>query len=148
MDFHLNITQDVGHGVTVIFICCIFIIAAVLLDLNTGIAAARKNHEVIRSRILRRTITKILDYLRVLLFGVMIDVLGLNFTWYAIPYCVMLVTVGVIAIETKSVLENYRKSKSAAQELPQMLEKIIGAVTEDEAKKIIEVIKSNNYKKE
>ena len=49
MDFHLNITQDVGHGVTVIFICCIFIIAAVLFDLHTGIAAARKNHEAIHS---------------------------------------------------------------------------------------------------
>ena len=69
MDFHLNITQDVGHGVTVIFICCIFIIAAVLFDLPTGIAAARNNHEKIRSRILRRTITKILDYLRVLVLG-------------------------------------------------------------------------------
>lgn len=53
MDFHLNITQDVGHDVTVIFICCVFIIAAVLIDLHTGISAARKNHEKIQNRPLR-----------------------------------------------------------------------------------------------
>lgn len=141
MDFHLNITQDVGHGVTVIFICCIFIIAAVLFDLHTGIAAARKNHEKIRSRILRRTITKILDYLRVLVFGVMIDVLGLNFPWYAIPYCSMLVAVGVIAIEFRSVMENYRKSKSAARELPDVIGDIISADNVDKAKAIIDKLK-------
>lgn len=141
MDFHLNITQDVGHGVTVIFICCIFIIAAVLFDLHAGIAAARKNHEKIRSRILRRTITKILDYLRVLVFGVMIDVLGLNFPWYAVPYCSMLVAVGVIAIEFKSVMENYRKSKSAARELPDVIGDIISADNVDKAKAIIDKLK-------
>lgn len=141
MDFHLNITQDVGHGVTVIFICCIFIIAAVLLDLHTGIAAARKNHERIRSRILRRTITKIIDYLRVLVFGVMIDVLGLNFAWYVVPYCAMLVTIGTIAIEFKSVMENYRKSKSAARELPDIIGDIISADSVDKAKEIINKLK-------
>ena len=141
MDFHLNITQDVGHGVTVIFTCCIFIIAAVLFDLHTGIAAARKCHEKIRSRILRRTITKILDYLRVLVFGVMIDVLGLNFPWYVVPYCSILVAVGVIAIEFKSVMENYRKSKSAARELPDVIGDIISADNVDKAKAIIDKLK-------
>lgn len=141
MGIHLNITQDVGHGVTVIFICCVIIIVSVLLDLNTGISAARKNHEKIRSRILRRTITKIIDYLRVLLFGVMIDVLGLNFVWYAIPYCAILVTVGVVTIEAKSVIENYRKSKSAAQELPKVLAEIISADSVDKAKAIIDKLK-------
>lgn len=141
MDFHLNITQDVGHGVTVIFICCIIIIASVLLDLNTGVAAAKKCHEKIRSRILRRTVTKILDYLRVLLFGVMIDVLGLNFTWYDVPYCAILVTVGVVAIEAKSVFENYSKSKSAARELPEVIGDIISADNVEKAKKVIDKLK-------
>lgn len=148
MNFHLNVTQDIGHGMTVIFICCVVIIVAVLLDLNTGLSAARKNKERIKSRILRRTITKILDYLRVLLFGVMIDVLGLSFVWYSAPYCTILVAVGVVLIEVKSVFENYQKSKSAAKELPNIIEQIIGTVTKDDAEKIIEIIKSNKYKKE
>ena len=119
----------------------IFYVAAVLFDLHTGIAAARKCHEKIRSRILRRTITKILDYLRVLVFGVMIDVLGLNFPWYVVPYCSILVAVGVIAIEFKSVMENYRKSKSAARELPDVIGDIISADNVDKAKAIIDKLK-------
>lgn len=147
MNLHLNITQDVMHGVTIIFICCVAIIVAVLLDLNTGINAARKNHEKIKSRILRRTITKIIDYLRVLVFGVIIDVLGLAFPWYNIPYCAILVAVGVVLIEAKSVLENYQKSKSAASELPDMLMDVIKAVTREDAQRIIEAIKAENNNK-
>lgn len=147
MNLHLNITQDVMHGVTIIFICCVAIIVAVLLDLNTGINAAKKNHEKIKSRILRRTITKIIDYLRVLVFGVLIDVLGLAFPWYNIPYCAILVAVGVVLIEAKSVLENYQKSKSAASELPDMLMDVIKAVTREDAQRIIEAIKAENDNK-
>lgn len=141
---HLNVTQDVGHGLTVIFICCVMIIVAVLLDLNTGINAARKNKEKIKSRILRRTVTKIIDYLRILLFGVMIDVLGLSFVWYNIPYCAILVTLGVIAIEAKSVLENYKKTKSSAREIFDVVTKIIECVSEDEARTIIKRIKDKD----
>lgn len=136
-----------GHGMTIIFICCVAIIVAVLLDLNTGITAAKKNHEKIKSRILRRTITKIIDYLRVLVFGVIIDVLGLAFPWYNIPYCAILVAVGVVLIEAKSVLENYQKSKSAASELPDMLMDVIKAVTREDAQRIIEAIKAENDNK-
>lgn len=135
------------HGVTIIFICCVAIIVAVLLDLNTGINAAKKNCEKIKSRILRRTITKIIDYLRVLVFGVIIDVLGLAFPWYNIPYCAILVAVGVVLIEAKSVLENYQKSKSAASELPDMLMDVIKAVTREDAQRIIEAIKAENDNK-
>ena len=145
--FHLNVTQDVGNGMTIIFICCVAIIVAVLLDLDTGIKAARKNHEKIKSRNLRRTITKIIDYLRVLVFGVLIDVLGLAFPWYFIPFCSILVAFGVVLIEAKSVLENYQKSKSAASELPDMLMDVIKAVTREDAQRIIELIKAENDNK-
>lgn len=45
MTLHLNTTQDLGHGITIIFICCVLIIISVLLDLDTGVRAARKNKE-------------------------------------------------------------------------------------------------------
>ena len=144
MNLHFNITQDLGHGITIIFICCIMIIFAVLLDLNTGINAAKKAKEKIKSRILRRTVTKIVDYYRVLIFGVMIDVLGLCFPWYNIPYLAIMVTLGVIAVEAKSVLENYHKSKSAARDLPDMIMQIIKCADKDDAAKIVEFIKQNN----
>lgn len=144
MNLHFNITQDLGHGITIIFICCIMIIFAVLLDLNTGINAAKKAKEKIKSRILRRTVTKIVDYYRVLIFGVMIDVLGLCFPWYNIPYLAIMVTLGVIAVEAKSVLENYHKSKSAARDLPDMIMRIIKCADKEDAAKIVEFIKQNN----
>lgn len=145
--FHLNITQDVGHGMTIIFGCCVIIIIAVLFDLETGVKAARKNREKIRSHRLRRTVAKILDYLRVLLFGVMIDMLGLAFPWYAIPYCAILVTLGVVLIEGKSMLENYHKMKSAAAALPQMIAEIVECGDTEKAKRLIDLIKSDEYLK-
>lgn len=145
--FHLNITQDVGHGMTIIFGCCVIIIIAVLFDLETGVKAARKNREKIRSHRLRRTVAKILDYLRVLLFGVMIDMLGLAFPWYAIPYCAILVTLGVVLIEGKSMLENYHKMKSAAAALPQMIADIVECGDTEKAKRLIDLIKSDEYLK-
>ena len=62
MNLHMNITQDVGHGITIIFVCFVLVVVACLIDLWTGVDAARKNREKIKSRILRRTVAKILDY--------------------------------------------------------------------------------------
>ena len=149
MNLHLPLTQDIGHGITLIFICCVLVIAACLIDLWTGVDAARKNKERIKSRILRRTVAKILDYLRVVVFGVLIDVLGLAFPWYAIPYAALIVTLGILLIEGKSVIENYQKSRSAAAKVVDMISTIIECADNDTAEKIIRAIKddSANHKR-
>ena len=149
MNLHLNLTQDIGHGVTIIFLCCILVIIACMIDLWTGVEAAKKNKEKIKSRILRRTVSKILDYLRVVVFGVLIDLLGLAFPWYAIPYCAILVTLGILLIEGKSVIENYNKSKSSAAKVLDMVAEIIECGDNDKAERIIKAIKadSNNHKR-
>lgn len=144
---HLNVTQDIGHGVTLMFVCAVAILFAVLIDLSTGIERAKKCKEKIRSHILRRTISKVVDYYRLLFFGILIDVLGLTFTWYNLPYCAVLVAVGVVLIEMKSVLENYQKMKSAARDMPAVVKQIIDAVTDKDAEKIIELIKDNETKR-
>lgn len=142
-NLHLNLTQDIGHGITIIFMCCILVIVACFIDLWTGIDAARKNKEKIRSKALRRTITKILDYLRVIVFGVLIDVLGLSFTWYVMPYCAVVCTLGILVIEGKSVLENFQKKKSCAAQVADIIEAIVEATDNDTAEKIIKAIKSD-----
>lgn len=149
MYFHLNITQDIGHGVTLIFVCCVLVVLACLIDLWTGVEAAKKNKETIKSRILRRTVSKILDYLRVVVFAVLIDLLGLAFPWYAIPYCALIVTFGILLIEGKSVIENYHKSKSAAAKVLDMIQTIIECGDNDTAERIIKAIKddSTNHKR-
>lgn len=142
-NLHLNLTQDIGHGITIIFMCCILVIMACFIDLWTGIDAARKNREKICSKALRRTITKILDYLRVIVFGVLIDVLGLSFPWYAVPYCAIICTLGILVIEGKSVLENFHKKKSSAARVAEIIEAIVNASDNETAEKIIKVIKSD-----
>ena len=144
MNLHLTLTQDIGHGITLIFICCVLVIAACLIDLWTGVDAARKNKERIKSRILRRTVAKILDYLRVVVFGVLIDILGLAFPWYAIPYAALVVTLGILLIEGKSVIENYQKSRSAAAKVVDMISTIIECADNDTAEKIIRAIKDDS----
>lgn len=142
-NLHLNLTQDIGHGITIIFMCCVLVIVACFIDLWTGIDAARKNKEKIRSKALRRTITKILDYLRVIIFAVLIDVLGLTFPWYIIPYCAIVCTLGILIIEGKSVLENFNKKKSSAAQVAEMAEKIVECFDNETAEKIIKAIKSD-----
>lgn len=142
-NFHLNLTQDIGHGVTIIFLCCILVIVACLIDLWTGIDAARKNKERIKSKALRRTVAKILDYLRVIVFGVLIDVLGLAFPWYSIPYLAILCTLGILVIEGKSVLENFHKKKSSAAQIVDVIETIVNCTDNETAEKIIRAIKDD-----
>lgn len=142
-NLHLNLTQDIGHGVTIIFLCCILVIVACFIDLWTGIDAARKNKEKIRSKALRRTVAKVLDYLRVVIFGVLIDVLGLAFPWYSIPYLAIIVTLGILGIEGKSVLENFQKKKSSAAHVLDAIETIVNCTDNETAEKIIKAIKSD-----
>jgi hypothetical protein len=63
------------------------------------------------------------------------------------PYCAVIVAVGIVLIEGKSVLENYHKMKSAAKELPGVVKQIIEAVTDKDAEKVIELIKGNKDEK-
>lgn len=142
-NLHLNLTQDIGHGITIIFMCCVLIIVACLIDMWTGIDAARKNKEKIRSKALRRTVVKILDYLRVVVFGVLIDILGLTFIWYIIPYCAIICTLGILVIEGKSVLENLQKKKSSAAQVVDVIQAIVDATDNETAEKIIKAIKSD-----
>lgn len=142
--FHLNTTQDIGHGVTVIFLCFVVIGVAVLLDLYTGINAAKKTGEKIRSHILRRTIIKIIEYWMVVVFGVLIDLLGLSFTWYNIPYAAIIVTLCVLLIEGHSLFENLTRAKSPAGRIDDVagdiLQDIIDAKSSKTAAKVYEGI--------
>lgn len=135
------ITQDIRSGVTIIFICLILICSVCMLDLWTGIDAARANRERICSRPLRKTGTKIVDYFRLLLFFIMIDILGLCFPWYNLPYGAIIGTLGVLIVEGLSVIENFKKKKSHAAEVADLAMRITECATPEEAQKIIKMIK-------
>ena len=140
MTLHLNTTQDLGHGVTVMFICFVLVFLAVLIDLYTGIHAAKKCKERIQSHVLRRTINKILCYLSVVFLGIFIDVLGLSFPWYVLPYCCIFTTLSCILIEGKSVIENLTKIKSPAAEVPDTVMSLAEKLRKYDLKALKEVI--------
>lgn len=135
------ITQDLRAGIAIIFVCLVLIVFACLLDMWTGIDAARANKEKICSRPLRKTGTKIVDYYRLVLFFVLIDILGLCFPWYNLPYGAVIGTAGVLFVEGFSVVENLRRKKSHAAEVADMAAKIVECLTPEEAQKIIKKIK-------
>lgn len=111
------------------------------MDMWTGIDAARANKEKIRSKPLRKTGVKIVDYFRLIIIFVLIDILGLCFPWYNLPYGAIIGTAGVLFVEGFSVVENLRRKRSHAAEVADVAAKIVKCLTTEDAEKIIKMIK-------
>ena len=105
--------------------------------------AARANKEKIRSKPLRKTGVKIVDYFRLIIIFVLIDILGLCFPWYNLPYGAIIGTAGVLFVEGFSVVENLRRKRSHAAEVADVAAKIVKCLTTEDAEKIIKMIKDN-----
>lgn len=138
---HLNITQDLGHGLTLIFLCFVVIFIAVLIDFSAGYKAAKVCKEPIKSRLLRRTVSKVTDYYHFLIVGVLVDVLGLAFPWYSIPFAAVIVSISVVMIEGWSVIEKFKKMKSSAADIPKMAQRIVDVKNITDAVELIGEVK-------
>lgn len=144
LDFSF-VKQDINIGFVIIFACCVFTVLATIFDMWTAIEAVKASGGKPSSHPMKRTGHKIIDYLRLIFFVLMIDLLGLlSFEFYSIPYCVLLVTVGILIREGLSMKENYKLKKSGAAQVIDMTAKIIQCLTSEEAEKIIKTIKSMN----
>ena len=78
----------------------------------------------------------------------LIDVLGLFFPWYSMPYAVLVITLGILCIEGRSVIENSRKKKSSAGEVLDIVTNIVECATKQDAEKLIRLIKEKSEKQE
>lgn len=128
----------------IILICWAFMVLSCLIDLWSGRNAARFLGEALESHKYRRTIVKIGDYAKVMLFGFMFDILGMLLPFYILPFGSMLCSFGEILIEGKSVIENSAKKKAHAAELPNIISDIIKAATAKDAEQIIKKLKTEN----
>lgn len=137
---------DVIMRIMIVLLCWATMVASSFIDLWSGVDAAKACGEKIQSNGLRRTISKLGDYFRVELFFLMFDGLGSLITWYELPYASMLGALAIILIEGKSVVENSRKKKSSAADIPDMLKLIVNASNVDEAKKVVEYLRNNENK--
>ena len=118
----------------------LLVILAILLDLWDGVHTARQLGERISSHRLRDTFTKMGEYWRFVIMGLLVDVFGFFFTFYLLPFMTMLFGVGLIAVEVKSMFEHSAKRKSASVHLKSVIADIIGCMGEQEAKAIIRTI--------
>lgn len=122
----------------IIMVCWAMMILSCLVDLWSGRDTAKFLGEKLESHKYRRTIVKIGDYSRVMLFGFMFDCLGMLLPFYILPFGTMLCATGVIIIEGKSVLENSARKKAHAADIPEVIKKIIQAASQKDAEIILE----------
>lgn len=117
------------------------ITAAILIDLSTGIKKAKALKCKIHSQGLRRTFTKLGDYLSIFYFGIIVDIAIHMVSKAYIPAGIALACLASCTIECISVIENLKARKSAAGKVPEIAEKIVNAKNVKEAVDIINTIK-------
>lgn len=137
--------------VAITMVCWLFMVAATLVDFWSGITTARALHEPLMSHGFRRTIAKIGSYWQVLIFALMFDILGAFLSFYYLPFMTMVGTLSIIIIEARSVMENSKRRKVSAAQMPEVTEQIIKAVTNEEAmaalSRVIEMAKKSDKHK-
>lgn len=135
------------HAVVTLLLWFVMFVS-ILIDLWDGIYTAKFLGEKIKSHTMRHTFQKAGEYWRLMLFGLLFDVIGLLFTWYILPFMTMIITLGVLIIEFRSMMEHSKKRKSHAAELPDVIAEIIKAASKQDALEIIKMLKDkevNNY---
>lgn len=121
--------------------CWLFVMIGVLIDFWSGRSTAKALGEKILSRGFRKTIEKFGDYFKVLLFALMFDTMGICFLhFYILPFGTLLATVSILCIEGRSVIENARRKRAHAGDIPDMVKKILQATTKEHATEIITTI--------
>lgn len=73
--------------------------------------------------------------------GFVADTIGILFPFWAWPYLSILICLGVICIEGKSVLEHAKKRKSHVADIPGMVKDIIECASEHDALDLLDRIK-------
>ena len=132
----------------IVLICWAFVFVANFVDFWSGRDTAKAIGEHIDSKGYRRTFIKIGDYYRVLIFALLFDLIGSLFTFYKLPFASLLGSISVIAIECASVLENSRRKKSHAAEVPEIIKKIIQCATTKDGEALLEEITNQIKSKE
>ncbi len=122
------------------FAISLMVVMAIMLDLWDGVHTARVTKERIHSHKLRDTVAKMSEYWRFLIIGFLIDCIGMIFSFYIVPFVVVLFGIGLIIVEIKSMLEHAKRRKSHTAELPDILRKIVECANEKDAHDIVEKI--------
>lgn len=124
----------------IILVCWFFMVVSSIVDFWSGIDTAKALGQALMSNGFRRTVTKIGDYVRLMLFALMFDILGSLLSFYIAPFATILCTIAIIYIEGKSVVENSKRKKAHAAEVPDIVRKIVQAATVEQGHEIFNEI--------
>jgi len=120
--------------------CWLFVISSNIIDFWSGTTTAKALGQTLMSHGFRHTITKIGDYVRVMLFALMFDLIGSLFSFYIVPFITILCTIAVMYIEGSSVIENSRRKKAHAADVPEIVHQIVHAATAEQGLELLERI--------
>ena len=126
--------------VGIILVCWFFMVVSSIVDFWSGIDTAKALGQALMSNGFRRTVTKIGDYVRLMLFALMFDILGSLLSFYIAPFATILCTIAIIYIEGKSVVENSKRKKAHVAEVPDIVRKIVQAATVEQGHEIFNEI--------
>ena len=126
--------------IVIIIICWAFSTIACIVDFWSGTLTAKILGKELMSHGFRRTVVKIGDYARVLMFAFMIDALGSLLSFYVLPFATILCALAVLMIEGKSVLENSKRRKAHAADIPEMIKQIVQAVNIEQGHEVLDKI--------
>lgn len=138
-DFH-GLGEYVLIRVSITLVCWFFMFIATIVDFWSGVTTAQALHQPLMSHGFRRTIVKIGSYWQVLIFALMFDILGAFLSFYYLPFMTIVGTLSIIIIEARSVVENSRRRKLSAAEMPSVMQDIMSADTIDKAANVITTI--------
>lgn len=126
--------------VGIILVCWFFMVVSSIVDFWSGTTTAKALGQTLMSHGFRKTVTKIGDYVRLMLFALMFDILGSLLSFYIVPFATILCTIAVIYIEGKSVVENSKRKKAHAADVPDIVKKIVQAATAEQSHEILNEI--------
>lgn len=136
-----SLAAFIAVRVTIILACWLIMVLSTIIDFWSGTATAKAMGEKLDSRGFRRTIAKDADYMRVLLFALLFDAMGICFVhMYILPFLTILCTIAILAIECKSVIENSRRKKTHAADIPDVIRKLVQAASADKVRSILEQV--------
>lgn len=126
--------------VGIVLTCWLFMIISCVIDFWSGTTTAKALGQALMSHGFRRTIAKIGDYIKLMLFALMFDILGSLLSFYIAPFATILCTIAVMCIEGKSVIENSRRKKAHAADVPEIVKRIVQTATTEQGHEILNEI--------
>lgn len=129
----------------------IVMLVAVVVDMQAGIHRSRILKEKIHSHGLRETFKKFGEYGLVVMLGMLVDVVGILFSIFSLPYISAGSVIAAVMIEGFSVYESMKVSRSSAASMVDIVGELVKSKSPDEVKKILDklpdlVEKSNDIK--